>query len=146
MTPLVCLHRRTASHPSTAAMLFKVRGNSKIYGPLPIASQAATINREQQNFIFVNYDIWPVIRYRPSWGIWVIGASCTRQCRHVWAIGGGLPSDRHIASARRGIYSVRRGITRSIDDVYLHVSSFEGAQSGEAVSYTHLTLPTKRIV
>jgi len=65
--------------------------------------------------------LWPVIRFRKPWGIWV-GSRCTRQCRHVLAKERRLsrpldevrlldevyiPSTRRGPSARRGIYPVR---------------------------------------
>ena len=106
--------------------VFSRKDYAKKYGPVTVPDQDCTIFKSQQFWIQRLYSVWPVIRYRPSWGIWV-GSTCTRQCQHAWAIGRGLPSDRHIPSARRGIYPVSRGITRSIGEVYLHVSSFQGA-------------------
>ena len=51
--------------------LFSIHGDVKRYGPLKIQDHDCTINKAQQMFIEAKYGLWPVIRYRPSWGIWV---------------------------------------------------------------------------
>ena len=52
-------------------MSFSIDGNVKKYGPLHIQENECTISKAQQQYIEAKYGVWPVIRFRPSWGIWV---------------------------------------------------------------------------
>ena len=56
----------------------------KRFGPFGLKYQEDTLDKSQQHAMLRTMGIWPVIRYRESWGIWV-GSRFTRQCRHVWA-------------------------------------------------------------
>jgi hypothetical protein len=98
-----------------------VRKKCKKYGPIAVPTQECIFGKHDQWTIKLASDLWPVIRFRQKWSIWV-GSRCTRQCRHVLAKGRRLsrpldevrlldevyvPSARRGPSSRRGIYFIR---------------------------------------
>ena len=90
---------------------------TKKYGPFGIDYQTDTLDKRQQHMMERTMGIWPVIRHRPSWGIWV-GSRFTRQCRHVWAFWStSIPPVRRGPCSRLGIYPVCQGKTCTIDVV-----------------------------
>ena len=79
-------------------------------GPLAILDQDSKLTPQQQRMVFHSTGLWAKIFFKRAYGIWV-GPRCTRQCRHVLAIGRRLSRPIDIS---RLLHEVRL-----LDEVYI---------------------------
>ena len=60
-------------------------------------------------------------------------------------VSGSIVSEGHIIPSDAAEFDIG-SVSKPFRDLYLHTASLKFVKAGAAVSYTHLTLPTKRIV